>query len=858
MTIPGQNRAVKCVIRCASFMIALAVVLALSPLYASEESPRRFEVADLFRIERLGQLFGGPYSIDRSGRLAVTRTRAMGPADAYEWSGSADSAAGEIWVEDHTSSKLRQLTDGHIDGTGWWAPSWSPDGRLLAMLSTRGGSATVWLWDSVSGKLSQLTEESVDLPRGVNVVSRPFEWVDNHTLLVPLLRDATPNLVKLGPRPSRARAPHDDLPAELTASALNSIAAEWRRDLNVSLALIDSETGERFTIAEGRTLNWRIAPSRSAIAFARQIGAFKPSGGSRLLIAQDGIFTVDIVSLAASDPKVFNTRSTGVLPTSIRWSPDGSQVAYLSYKAADQNGAELNISGPSQLLPKIITLEGLDLRPSQQNFILAQLEWLQNNMFLVRAARSGPTAPNFDTRRDWWIVGASRRPTAVTSAMKSVPSEFWPGPGRRFYFGFSGGAIWRLHPLEQRLENLTLALPVPVRDLAWPRIDWTGSREQLGPDEEYTTALFVSAGDAGNVVLALNLESGKIEPLPPAPAGFELSAYHPPSQSALFKRTDRNGTILARSSRSGANFKNLLVMNGFLSGIAEGEIKSFQYSSEDGKELEGHIILPSNSVDGKRYPAVLWPYPGARSSDLLHPYYTTINSGFPLNLQVLASQGYAVIIPSIPLRPEGNKDDPLASLSRNAVPAVDEAARQGWIDGNDVFLLGHSGGGYAVYGLITMSDRFRAAVVMAGPSDLISLYGEFDPSKRYTDNPHEDFFMPALLEQGIFRMGAPPWDERDRYLRNSPLTFVEKVQTPLLILHGDRDYVSMIQAEQFFRALQRQGKEARFVRYWGEGHVISGRRNVENMWAEILGWFTSHQAKGRNTPQTSGHITSSP
>ena len=65
-----------------------------------------------------------------------------------------------------------------------------------------------------------------------------------------------------------------------------------------------------------------------------------------------------------------------------------------------------------------------------------------------------------------------------------------------------------------------------------------------------------------------------------------------------------------------------------------------------------------------------------------------------------------------------------------------------------------------------------------------------------------------LFENGQARMGRAPWDDLGRYLRNSPIFYVERVDTPLLIMQGDMDYVAMQQGEEFFNALYRQGKRA--------------------------------------------------
>lgn len=131
----------------------------------------------------------------------------------------------------------------------------------------------------------------------------------------------------------------------------------------------------------------------------------------------------------------------------------------------------------------------------------------------------------------------------------------------------------------------------------------------------------------------------------------------------------------------------------------------------------------------------------------------------------------------------------------------------------------------------------------AGLSDLISLYGTFDARFRYEPFAHENPARMSLAEVGQTRMGNPPWKDWGRYVRNSPLFYVDRVETPLMIIQGDMDFVAMQQGEQFFTALYRQNKRARFVRYWGEGHVLGSPPNIRDMWQQIYAWFDEFLVK---------------
>jgi len=176
-------------------------------------------------------------------------------------------------------------------------------------------------------------------------------------------------------------------------------------------------------------------------------------------------------------------------------------------------------------------------------------------------------------------------------------------------------------------------------------------------------------------------------------------------------------------------------------------------------------------------------------------------------------------------------------LTKGVLPAIDKLIESGIADPKRLGVIGQSFGGYSTYGLVTQTNRFKAAVSLAGTADLISQYSLFDARIRYEEFAHEQLFFQAIAETGPTRMGNPPWKDEARYLRNSPLSYVERVETPLMIIQGDMDYVAMQQGEQFFTALYRQNKRAAFVRYWGEGHVLDSPANIRDMWHRMFAWF---------------------
>ena len=182
----------------------------------------------------------------------------------------------------------------------------------------------------------------------------------------------------------------------------------------------------------------------------------------------------------------------------------------------------------------------------------------------------------------------------------------------------------------------------------------------------------------------------------------------------------------------------------------------------------------------------------------------------------------------------------LDALASGVVPFVDALVERGIADARRVAVIGQSAGGWATLGLIGRTDRFRSAIASASYSNLVSLYGTFYGQYRYGDAGHPQraqLLRMLQFERGYFGAGAPPWEQPERYRINSPLWSVASVRTPLLLVHGDQDYIPIQQAEEFFTALYRQDKRVQLARYAGEWHTISARGNVLDMWRRFEAWL---------------------
>lgn len=336
----------------------------------------------------------------------------------------------------------------------------------------------------------------------------------------------------------------------------------------------------------------------------------------------------------------------------------------------------------------------------------------------------------------------------------------------------------------------------------------------------------------------VDLGSGEMTKLARPSIHAELSAYQPETDTGVFVAREHEGTFLTLQRRG--RQRRVIEMNTFLRDVAEGQLKIIDYTSLDGERLKGLLILPVDYQPGRRYPMVTWVYAGKVFRNETDGENVDVNGWTTnLNLQLFASHGYVVLLPSMPLKSDQGaiNDDVLLRITNGVLPAVDKAIELGIADAERVAVAGHSFGGYSTYALITQTTRFKAAIAISGITDFIAAHGLFPAAQRYEDNPHEKLSMRNIMESGAARRDVPWWNDYGHYLRNSPIFYVDRVQTPLLILHGDMDFVDISGAEQFFSALLRQGRRARFVRYAGENHAFVSPANMRDLWAQMYAWL---------------------
>jgi dipeptidyl aminopeptidase/acylaminoacyl peptidase len=258
-----------------------------------------------------------------------------------------------------------------------------------------------------------------------------------------------------------------------------------------------------------------------------------------------------------------------------------------------------------------------------------------------------------------------------------------------------------------------------------------------------------------------------------------------------------------------------------------GNKRGVQWLSLDGEILNGVLILPSDYEQGKSYPMIVSVYGGELGqSNVFGETGTAI-----VNPHLFATRGYAVLLPDAPQR----LGTPMLDLAKTVLPGVNRIVEMGIADPKRVGLLGHSYGGYSVLSLLAQTPRFKAAVVCSGFGDLIGAYGQMDPEGKA--------FHTSTAEHGQELMGGTPWEYRNRYVENSPIFYLDRIATPLLIVHGAEDVtVAPFLADEIFVGMRRLGREVVYAKYLGEHHAISNWNYADRLdfCNRVIAWFDAH------------------
>lgn len=266
-----------------------------------------------------------------------------------------------------------------------------------------------------------------------------------------------------------------------------------------------------------------------------------------------------------------------------------------------------------------------------------------------------------------------------------------------------------------------------------------------------------------------------------------------------------------------------------------GSIELYSWTNTTGEKLEGLLVKPDGFDPNKKYPMIVNFY--ERSSQSLFSHRTPMPHRSTINYHYYASRGYLIFNPDIPY----TIGYPGESAYNAVISGVTSLIDEGFVDKENIGLQGHSWGGYQIAYIITKTDLFKCAESGAPVVNMFSAYGGI----RWGSGLSRMF----QYERTQSRIGATIWDKPIRYLENSPLFFLDKVNTPVLILHNDNDSaVPWYQGIEFFVAMRRLGKPAWMLNYNDEPHWPLKLQNRKDFNLRMSQFF-DYYLKGTSIPR---------
>ncbi|HWW87522.1 MAG TPA: prolyl oligopeptidase family serine peptidase [Vicinamibacterales bacterium] len=683
----------------------------------------------------------------------------------------------------------------HVMSSGWttYGPSWSPDGRLLAFYATRGGPPSVWVWDRKNRSVHRLSGRPIQTDEDYEA---PVWAPDGRHVVVKVSRKSVQE--ERGMSHSKdersPRGPTVDILLSPSART-DSVGSQVTAAADADLALIDVTTARlRILVPAVRTKYYRFSPDGTSLAYTNFVDYILAADGASG--SYTAVFDLCVLDLATAQSHVVASHIQQGTGTAFSWSPDSRTLAYLSGSSLVFPDYRDGYSIRSALF--VVPSHGGPSRAFSTGG--GRVDTLfQSYEFGPLWDQRGEHVYLTDAQHLWSGALATLRLTSVpTPPSLDVEAIVQSADANRAWSPDSGRSLIVL-----TTDSLTKRAGIYRINV----IDGTLTRLRES-DEAYTTYTFLDApvgsDDGKRVVLQRE------------------SATDPPD--------------LWIANATFSSMERLSASNPRLVGTSFGRSQLVKFWSEDGQELGATLLLPATHVEGKRCPLVVALYAGHYDSQNLNRF----GLWYVYNLQILVTRGYAVLAPDIPL----HMGTPAQDINKAVMPAIDRVIDLGIADPDRLAVIGQSNGGYSALTLITQSTRFKAAIVSSGFGNLTSLYGMMSSTG--------DGEWIQWLERLEGAIGAPPWEAPQRYIANSPVFFLDRVRTPVLMEVGIDDIENTHMSNEVFVGLKRLGRDVTYLRYSGESHVLSQVPNLVDYWSRVLTFLDAHVVRGTATQGADG------
>ncbi len=703
------------------------------------------------------------------------------------------------------------------EGRTYWA-RFSPDGTRIALTHAGAGGLSLLVLDVATGAIVARTPAVLNGTWG-----DACQWLeDGRALLcqtVPSGRGPVPQPARVPAGPRVQENDGDAAPLWTSQDLLKSAHDEalFEYYFTSQLAIVDAASGQMtsfgspalFATASASPNGEYVLVSRitrpysrlaGASAFAREVEVLDRTGGRVTLVGS--------LDLAETVP------INGVRPGArvALWNP--ARPASLVWVDALDGG------DPSANVPARDRVQQLDAPFSGSPRELARTEYRYQ---LIQFSEQGIAfLTENDRAKRWtrtWMIEDGKAPRKLfdrsTEERYADPGAFVvthkPNPVGDLTLGdFSSGA------------DLTIAQHGRSVYLAGEGASPEGDRpfvDRLDLDSLKTERLFRSEGERYETLAAL---------------------ASPDAASIVTRRETRTSppNLVLRDLRAGTE-RALTTIPSDVPGLSGAERRLVTYQRQDGVSLSATIYVPASRRAEERLPLIVWAYPReftdpkTASQVIGSPYrYNPVSFGSIHLIMVL--HGYAVMIPTMPIVGPGEtaNDNYVEQLVSSAQASVDKAVELGIADRERVGVAGHSYGAFMTANLLAHSDIFRTGIALSGA------------------------YNRSLTPFGFQNERRTFWQVPTLYARMSPFWYANKVNEPILLLHGEVDNnqgTFPVQSERFYLALKGHGARVRYITLPYESHRYAARETLLHVASEFVTWFDRYvKDAGPRTGTASG------
>lgn len=538
------------------------------------------------------------------------------------------------------------------------------------------------------------------------------------------------------------------------------------------------------------------------------------------------------VRMAAGGPVTVLTRATDGVDA-FRWSPESGRIAFTALDDEPPEGAEALaagrdwvVFGEARAQRRLYVVDlgtGAVTRVTSGPLTVHDFDWSPDGLRLVFAGAPSPSADDEQLHSQPFVVDAAGGSARLLA----------PHVGRLSHPRWSRDGQWIAWLASTALTDpwAGTVYAVSTKSDGTPRAltgGYGGTIVWLGDYPGHPGSLaFVGEERQGTVLYRLDLATGQTVPLARGAEVFggdpSFSADGRSAAVVASTAAHPDEVFLARLPLHG--LRRLTDSNPSLSGVELGSQSIVRWKSVDGLEIEGVLIKPVGFREGVRYPVVLQVHGGSEGISLDGWQASYRNWG-----QLLAARGYVTLYPNYRGSRgrgvgfvTGNRGDVMGREFEDLVTGLDHLVALGLADPGRAGIFGFSWGGYAAGWAATYgSARFKAAVAASGIYDWVSAAGTSD----------------TRIHEQLVHWDAPLNENFLKYLERSPIHEIRRANTPVLLLHGERDESCPVsQAIEFHTALRSKGVPTELVVYPREGHGLRERAHREDFLTRGLDWL---------------------